>query len=57
MPKLKSSGYVPSEESRKPGYLQRRMAAYRLKLAQEKEARERREGETKRKVSRIGKAA
>ena len=39
--KLRPSGYVPAAESAKPGYLAKRMAAYRMKVAQEKEARER----------------
>ena len=39
--KVKPSGYVSAEASRKPGYLAKRMAAYRLKIALEKEARER----------------
>lgn len=41
MKRLPPSGYVPADDSMKPGYLARRMAGYRMKAAQEKEARER----------------
>ncbi len=41
MKKLSPSGYIPAEDSKRPGYLQRRMAAYRMRVALEKEAAER----------------
>ncbi len=53
MKRLAPTGYVPAEQSRKPGYLARRMAAYRLKIALEKEAAERAQQEAQRKVRQI----
>lgn len=38
--KLKPSGYVTAEASRKPGYLARRMAEYRKRLQAEKDAKD-----------------
>ena len=54
--KLKPSGYVPAEESRKPGYLAKRMAIYRKQIEDEKKKAEQIKVEQDAKVRKLGRA-
>lgn len=50
MPKLPPSGYVPADETNKPGYLARRMKVYRQLIEDAKRRRQQNEAEVQEKV-------
>jgi hypothetical protein len=53
MKRLPPSGYVTADESKKPGYLAKRMAIYRAKVEEQKKKDDAVKAELAKKVARI----